>query len=266
MKAKYILISILTLLAMTSCNREYENLLNGHDVPAQYSKAFELYNSEKFSKAAEMFEALSIATKGSAQDDTVQFYWAMSNYKFMDYITAENNFSEFINVFSNSPFIEQARFLYIDCLYRSTYRYELDQTPSQKALVEINRYLNLYPQSEYSETCSKMKVDLEERLDKKAFEAAHLYYHMEDYMAARYAFRNVLKEDAENMYREDILYYVAMASYKYADNSVQSKKHERYLAFVDDYYNFVSEYPESKFRHELDNIYNRVNKIIKKFS
>ena len=109
-----------------------------------------------------------------------------------------------------------------------------------------------------------MKEDLEDRLDKKAFEAAHLYYHMEDYMAAHYALKNVLKEDAENRYREEILYFVAMSAYKYAENSVASKKHERYLSFVDDYYNFVSEYPESKHRRELDNIYARVNRIVKR--
>ena len=55
-----------------------------------------------------------------------------------------------------------------------------------------------------------------------------------------------------------------MSAYKYAENSVASKKHERYLSFVDDYYNFVSEYPESKHRRELDNIYARVNRIVKR--
>ena len=264
MKARTIIVSVCMVLIAAACTTEYEKLLRGHDVPAKYAKAFELYNTEKYSKAAEMFESLSIATKGTAQDDTVQFYWAMSNYRYKDFITAESNFSEFINVFPLSPFTVQARFYYIDCLYRSTYRYELDQTPTYRALNEINRYMSLYPDSEYLVQCEMMKEDLEERLDKKAFEAAHLYYHMEDYMAAHYALKNVLKEDAENRYREDILYYVAMSAYKYADNSVPSKKHERYLSFVDDYYNFVSEFPESKHRRELDNIYARVNRIVKR--
>ena len=264
MKARTIIISVCIVLVVSACATEYDKLLKGHDIPTKYAKAFELYEDGKYSKAAEMFESLSIATKGTAQDDTVQFYWAMSNYKFKDYITAESNFSEFIQTFPLSPFTEQARFLYIDCLYRSTYRYELDQTPTQRALTEIYRYMSLYPDSKYIEECTKMRDDLEERLDKKAFEAAHLYYHMEDYLAAHYALKNVLKEDAENIYREDILYFIAMSAYKYADNSVASKKHERYLSFVDDYYNFVSEYPESKHRRELDNLYERVNRIIKR--
>ncbi len=264
MKARTIIISVITLILTVSCATEYDKLLRGHDIPAKYAKAFELFDDGKYQKAADMFESLSLATKGTAQDDTVQFYWALSNYKYKDFITAESNFSEFISVFPMSPFAEQARFLYIDCLYKSTYRYELDQTPTYRALTELNRYMTLYPENKYMEECEKMKDDLEERLDKKAFEAAHLYYHMEDYLAAHYALKNVLKEDAENRYREEILYFVAMSSYKYAENSVADKKHERYLSFVDDYYNFVSEYPESKHRRELDNIYARVNRIVKR--
>ncbi|MBR5736184.1 MAG: outer membrane protein assembly factor BamD [Bacteroidales bacterium] len=264
MKARTIIISVCIILVAASCATEYDKLLKGHDVPAKYAKAFELYESGKYSKAAEMFESLSIATKGTAQDDTVEFYWAMSNYMFKDYVTAQSNFSEFISVFPLSPFTEQARFLYIDCLYKSTYRYELDQVPTYNALTEIYRYMTLYPNSKYLDDCIRMRDDLEERLDKKAFEAAHLYYHMEDYLAAHYALKNVLKEDAENRYREEILYFIAMSAYKYADNSVPEKRHERYLSFVDDYYNFVSEYPESKHRRELDNIYARVNRIVKR--
>ena len=80
------------------------------------------------------------------------------------------------------------------------------------------------------------------------------------------AFRNVLKDDAENIYREDILYYIAMSSYKYAYLSVLAKQKERYLTFMDDYYNFIGELPDSHYRKELDTMYNRSRKAIGKNS
>ena len=110
--------------------------------------------------------------------------------------------------------------------------------------------------------CRDMLEELNERLDKKAYEAARLYYKMEDYLASRVAFRNVLKDDSENIYREDILYYIAMSSYKYAHLSVPSKQKERYLTFVDDYLNFVGEIPESDYRKELDAIYRKAQKAL----
>jgi outer membrane protein assembly factor BamD len=109
-----------------------------------------------------------------------------------------------------------------------------------------------------------MLTELNERLDKKAYEAAKLYYKMEDYKASRVAFRNVLKDDSENIYREDILYYIAMSSFKYADMSIPDKQKERYLTFVDDYLNFIGEIPESHYRKELDNVYRKVQKALGK--
>ena len=107
-----------------------------------------------------------------------------------------------------------------------------------------------------------MLDELGERLDRKAYENAKLYYKMEDYLASRVAFRNVLKDDAENIYREDILYYIAMSSYKYATMSVHEKQKERYLTFIDDYFNFVGELPDSHYRKELDEIYAKVQKTL----
>jgi len=53
-----------------------------------------------------------------------------------------------------------------------------------------------------------------------------------------------------------------MSSYHYARLSVWQKQKERYLSFVDDYLNFVGEYPESHYRGELDGLYRRVQKIL----
>ena len=53
-----------------------------------------------------------------------------------------------------------------------------------------------------------------------------------------------------------------MSSYHYAHLSVPSKQKERYLTFVDDYYNFIGEIPESHYRKELDNVYRKVQKAL----
>ena len=103
-----------------------------------------------------------------------------------------------------------------------------------------------------------------DRLDKKSFESAKLYYTIEDYKAAHYALKNVLKENSDNIYREDVLYLTALASYKYALNSIPEKQKERFLVFIDDYYNFVGEYPESSKRKELDNYYGKAQNYTKK--
>ncbi len=252
------IIAAVCLLSLISCKTSYQKVLSSPDMEAKYPMAFELFNAGKYSKAAQLFESMMVAAGGTSKDDTVQYYRALSNYRFSDYITAEANFEQFIDHFPRSPFTEDARFYRIECLFRNTYRYELDQTPTYKAVSAIGEYMAEYPDSPHFATAKDMLQQLSDRLDRKAYESAYLYYKMEDYKAAGVALRNILKDDADNIYREQILYYTAMASYKYAENSVPEKKKERFMVFEDDYYNFVGEYADSKYRPELDKLYKKV--------
>ena len=261
-----LILSIAVILTVCSCKSQYEMLLNSNDADAKYEAAFEYFNNGKYSKAASLFESLSMLTDGTERDDTVKYYWGLSNYKAKDYYTADTNFEKFVENYPRSPFASEARYLRLDCLYLQTLRYELDQSPTYKAMNAISEYILEFPKSSHVQSCRDMLVDLNGRLDKKAYEGARLYYKMEDYLASRVAFRNVLKDDSENMYREDILYYIAMSSYKYAQLSVPEKQKERYLTFVDDYYNFIGEIPDSHYRKELDSVYKKAQKALGRHS
>lgn len=260
MKSSRIIILLAAILALAGCKSQYELIREGNDVDAKYNLAFECFNAGKYTRAADLFENMSVLTNGTAREDTVLYYWGLSNYRNSDYITAETNFKNFLDKFPRSPFSESAEFLRVDCLYKATYRWELDQMPTYTAISALYEYRAAHPGSVHSAACARMLEDLEWRLDKKAFENARIYYKMEDYKAARVALRNVLKDDADNQFREDILYYTAMSSYKYANLSVPAKQRERFLVFEDDYLNFIGEYPESKYRAELDRLHEKVIK------
>lgn len=257
MKNKIFLLGALALLSAIGCKSQYDLLLNSPDVDMKYEAAFDFFNNKKYKKAAGLFESLAIQTQGTEKDDTVRYYWALSNYKLQDYVTAEANFTSFLDMYSRSPFTQDSRFLKLDCMYRSTYRWELDQNPTRSAIYAITEYTQEYPDSPNIPICNVMVDELKDRLDRKEFENARLYYKMEDYIAAKTSFKNILKDNADNRYREEVLYYLAKSSYKYAQNSVQDKQKDRYMDFVDQYYNFIGEVPESKFRAELDQLYRR---------
>jgi len=257
---KYRLLTVIIIGAglISACRTQYDIVLEGMDAETKYEWAMRLYEQGKYQKAARMFESLSMLTQGTERDDTVQYYMGMSNYKAKDFTTAESNFNNFVSNYPASPFTEDVRFYILDCLYRSTYRYELDQTPSYKAITAISDFMIAYPENSNNKICQMMLDDLNGRIERKSYENAKIYYTMEDYKAARVAFKNVLKDNAEIKYREEILYYTAMSSYKYAALSVASKQKERFLQFYDDYLNFIGEYPESKYRKTLDPLYLKV--------
>ena len=259
--------AILLLLAagLFSCKSQYEALLASSDVDAKFDAAMNYFNNKKYQRAAQLFESMTVLTSGTSRDDTVQYYWGLSNYRNRDFYTAESNFARFVQNFPRSPFTPDAEFYRLDCLYRATYRWELDQMPTRACMAAISEYMREHQDDQvHMQACHNMMLDLQERLDRKDFEAGKQYYRMEDYPAARIKLRNVLKTNADNVYREDVLYYTAMASYHYARLSVWQKQKERYLTFVDDYLNFVGEYPESRYRKELDGIYRQVQKILGK--
>lgn len=262
MRIRFLFVTFLAMMALASCKSQYETLLNSNDADAKYKAAFDYFNDGKYSKSAALFESLSVMTNGTERDDTVKFYWGLSNYNLKDYYTAETNFEQFVESYPRSPLASEARYLRLDCLYRSTLRYELDQTPTYKAINAISEYILEFPSTEHMKECRDMLLELNERLDRKAYEGARLYYKMEDYLASRVAFRNILKDDSENVFREDILYYIAMSSYKYASLSVPAKQRERYLTFIDDYYNFVGELPDSHYKKELDTVYRKAQKAL----
>ena len=74
-----------------------------------------------------------------------------------------------------------------------------------------------------------------------------------------------MKDNADNIYREDILYYIAKSSYKYAQLSVASKQKERYMTFIDDYLNFIGEIQESPYTKELKTLYARAQRALGKY-
>jgi len=255
----YIIYTLL-LAFLTGCVGQYESLLNGPDAELKYAKAMEYYEAKKFNRAKDLFERIMPVYRGTPRDDTVQYYLGLSQYYFGEFMEAEVTFYHFAQIFPRSPFAEKARFLRIDCLMDMTFRWELDQLPTHRAISVINEFLYDYPTSTYSDKCKEILNELNERLERKSFEAAKLYYKIEDYRAAAHALKNVLRDNPENRYREEIMYLIVASNYKYAVNSVVYRQRERFINVIDEYYNFITEYSESKYANELSTMFKRAQR------
>lgn len=200
---RFVALALGCALVTLSCASQYETLLASNDVDAKYAAAMDYFNNKKYQKAAQLFESMAVLTSGTERDDTVQYYWGLSNYRFKDYYTAESNFARFVENFPRSPFAADAQFYRLDCLYRATYRWELDQQPTKACMSAIAQYMREHPEDQpHMQACKDMLYDLQDRLDRKDFEAGKQYYVMEDYPAARVKLHNVLKNNSENFYRE----------------------------------------------------------------
>ena len=105
MKLDKILPGLALLLAVCAgCKSQYDMMLESNDVDSKYAAAFDYFNQGKYTRSAALFESLSMLTNGTERDDTVQFYWALSNYSNGLYSVAETNFQTFLDHYPRSPF------------------------------------------------------------------------------------------------------------------------------------------------------------------
>jgi outer membrane protein assembly factor BamD len=124
-------------------------------------------------------------------------------------------------------------------------------------------FMNQHPGSARTAECNKLIDELREKLVKKSFDSASLYYKLGDYKAAITALNNALKEFPDTHYREELLFLVVKSSNEYAVKSVYDKMKERFQSTAEAYLGFKEEYPESKHLKEAERIYNNASKYLK---
>jgi outer membrane protein assembly factor BamD len=249
---------------LSSCSG-YEKILKSSDYNFKYRKAFEYYNSGDYTHASGVFDQIVTVFRGTSKSDSVSFFQAMTAYKLNDYITAEYYFSNFAQTYSYSPFAEEAEYLDAYCLYLDSPKPELDQESTMKGIDAFQAFMRKYPTSKFYPKCKEYVDELQEKLVEKSYLSAKLYYNMGGIMlkSAIVAIKSSLEEFPNSKFREEMMWLVVDANFKIAENSVESKKKERYQNTVDEYYSFISEFPHSKWKDEAEKIFEKSEKMIK---
>jgi len=248
-KMKRLIPFILLILVVSSC--KYEKLLKSKDYKLKYNKALDYYAKEDYMRAEGLFDQLKPVLKGTKQADTVFFYAAYCSYYQQSYLLAAHYFDEFKKIYGNSPFAEEAEFMNAYCTYKLSPKPSLDQSYTYQTISLISLYLSRYPNSTRSQQCYDIVEELRNKLVEKSYLSAKLYFDLDDYKAAIIALTVSLDEFPETKYREEIMYLIIRAKYLLAENSIESKKIERYQSTVDEYYSFLGEFPESKYMGDV---------------
>jgi len=241
-------------------------MLKSTDLEAKQAYAIKLYEKKKYYKALPLFEELITMFRGTKKSEMTYYYYAYTNYYLEDYETAAYDFGNFANSFPTSQFAEECAYMHSYCYYLDSPEYALDQTNTVKALNELQLFIDQYPHSSRIEECNKLIDKLRYKLETKDYENAKLYYHMEEYKSSYTAFRNLLKDYPATIYREESLFLSFKSAYLLAENSIESKKSERYSSALSAYSEFNSAYPESRYKKEADGILEDCKKRLEKLS
>lgn len=258
-KNKIYIFILLIAIGVSSCS-EYQKVLNKGTVEKQYEMATKLYETQKYNKAIQLFEKVTPNYRGKPQMERIQYMTADSYYKTEDYALSSYYFSKFITNYSESSKVEEAAFLAAKSYYLASPKYSLDQQDTEKALAAFQSYIDTYPNSELISEANVIYKDLVTRLEKKDFEVAKQYYHIEKYNAAITAFDSFNEEHLGSVFKEDALYYKLKATYDLGMKSILSKKEQRLLDAKYAYTKFQKSFPDSKKMKEANNMLKQIDK------
>lgn len=258
MKAKYLLILFSSAVLLTSCG-EYQHAIKSTDNDLKFSKAMEYYEKGKYLEACTLLESVVIPFRGTQKGEQALFTLASAHYKNKDYLTARSYFSGYGRSYPRGTYAEEAAFHVGMCYYKDSPEAKLDQVGTRKAIDEFTSFMQSYPNSIFVAEAQSKRQELNDKLAYKAFLNARLYFRLGNYQGNNYrscviAATNALREFPESIYREELSFLILKAKYRQAVESVEEKKADRYHDTVDEYYNFVQEYPESQFKKEADDI------------
>lgn len=246
-----IIICSAALLLAAGCSG-YNKLLKSQDKEQMYKAALDYFEKGKYDKTLQLFEEIAHYYQGTAREDTVLFLTADSHFRSKDYELSSMEFDDFRRRFGRSPFLEEAEYKYAMGYYYMSPPSTRDQTATYMAITSINEYLQRYPGSLKKQLCLVRVDELQNTLYDKSYINAKTYYKIGRYKSAVIALGNALSEYPETPHREEILYLAVKSGYELASNSIEELQADRYLDLMDTYYTFISEFPESKYRRELD--------------
>ncbi len=260
---KLALILLVPIFLLSACNNEYSKVLKSTDYEYKLKKADEYFAKKKFRYAEELYMELFPVFKGTEKFEELYYKYAYCSYYQKNYADAENLFKGFLGVFPNSPKAEEVSFMQAYSFYKQSPIAELEQTNTSKAIGMMQNFIITYPNSERVKEAAEIIAMGRQKLEKKEFNAANLYYNLSHYKAAGISFSSLINAYPESE-KGDFYQLMAIKSYyEYAKLSVPDKQQERYEKVVSEYFEFIDRYPESKLLGEVENFNNLSQNNIK---
>lgn len=266
---KKLFIACLSMVVLFSSCSRFQRLLKKGSVEEKYNAAISYYEKKDFYRAGLLLEELIPLLRGQKRSEIANLYYAYCHYYQRQLQLAAYYFKRFYTQYGASKYVEEAMYMYAYSLYKDSPGYYLDQSNTDQAIVASQNFLNRFPQSKYREECSRIIVELRQKLEKKAYEGAKLYYRIRNYKAAVITFENFQKDFPDSNFNEEVAYLKILSQYEYARVSTlrrQQKRHNDVLKF---YTEFIDAYPGSGYSRAAQKLYSSsirtLSRLKKKF-
>ncbi|MCI4667144.1 MAG: outer membrane protein assembly factor BamD [Bacteroidia bacterium] len=260
---------LMALLMLASCNeqyRTYSQYSRKGTLSQKDSAAFFFYKNGDYERASFLFEELQAAYRGQARAKEILYHYAYAKFNSGFYVISAYYFDQYAKLYPADPKTPECTYMVAESYYRESAPSYLDQSFTNQAIEQYQLFINSYPYATQIGEANARINELRERLAKKQFDTAVLYFNREKYKAAVTTCQVMLEEFPDSRYREETRLYMIKAAYELAENSITTKKKNRYLDAVDYYERFIDSYPNSVFKKDAESTYLKTKKALGKIS
>lgn len=255
------------LLAMISFScTGYNRIVKTQDYEYKYEAAKQFYAEGMYNRAALLLQDVLSVLKGTEQGEESLYLTGLCNMKAHSYDAAATVFKKYYQTYPKGKYAEMARYNCAKSLYQLVSEPRLDQTATYEAVTEFQNFIENFPYSRHRQEAQDYIFKLQDILVEKEYLSAKLYYDLGTYIgngvngnygACIVTAENAIKDYPYTSRREDFAILVLKAKFALAALSIESKKEERYHSAIDEYYGFVTEYPESKYMKEAKSLFDK---------
>lgn len=269
------------ILIITSCS-DYNEVVKGDDYTRKFDMANEYFekgstpkskkrrnpNKEKapemskndLLRSVTLYEQIYQRMPKTGEGELAYFRIGKAYYFAEDYYMAGYYLGAFTQRFPFSPKTQEALFLSAMCSVSNSPEKSLDQNETELAINNLQQFIDAYPESVLVDSCNKIMDKLRFKLESKDYDAVKLYAKTENYRAAVTTATTFLEDYPRSIYKEEIYYVLVMNSYYLTINSVDNKKCERIEQTIERYRTFVSEFPNTQYKSEVNDISDKMHR------
>jgi outer membrane protein assembly factor BamD len=219
-------------------------------------------------KAVTLLEDVAPFFKGTQDADYIVYLIADCYYKNKDYQTAISYYNTYYTHFPRGNYAKECKYMVGYGYYLQSPDPKLDQTTTNQSIVAFKNFIEIYPTDERVAKASDLILELQDKLVYKDLLNAQLYYKLGNYQGNNYKSAIIVANNALNnypytKYREELAFVKLKSKYMQAEKSIQKKKEERFRDAIDEYYAYVNEFANGKYKKDADKILSQSKKNIK---
>ena len=266
MRKKALILTLLVLM-LTGCG-EYQKILKSTDPEFKFNAAVEYFNRGDYVKAQTLFDDVTSYYRGTERSEDVLIYLARCYMGQKVYESAAEYYEAYTRSYPKGKNNMEARFMLAHAYYMDSPDARLDQAQTRKAITFYTQFIEMFPESSYAEQAYRERQEMYDKLAYKELLSAQLYYNLGTYLGNNYlscetVAKNALKTYPASPYTEEFSWLIFAAKYQQMVNSMDMRLEERAREAQDEYYSFVTEYPDSKHVSQAKQWFRQIRKVLK---